>query len=166
MMVSITLYLHEDRLRQLLSIDDFDRYLLTRNAVDPKLDESWQTGMKGNKKDMRQVSIWGGKCTLEQWIGFKSQKQVCCTCLFDPFPKFFPVDRAQHIELTDLETVPYSYCSDWRLTTHYYYCCTTVIAMNVILDSLYRNECDPRCDLWTSNKIHKSNWCWFTTSGC
>lgn len=40
---------------------------------------------------------------------------VCNTHLSVPSPESFPVDRAQHIELTDLETVPYSYCSYTQL---------------------------------------------------
>lgn len=56
----VILYLHQDWLRQLLSVDYFDRYLLTRNTVDPELDQSWKTcqeakirirqGMRGRKK--------------------------------------------------------------------------------------------------------------------
>lgn len=37
---SVMLYLHQDRLRQLLSVDYFDGYLLTRNTMDPELDQS------------------------------------------------------------------------------------------------------------------------------
>lgn len=36
----VVLYLHQDRLRQLLPVDYFDGYLLTRNTVDPELDQS------------------------------------------------------------------------------------------------------------------------------
>lgn len=40
MSISIILYLHQDRLRQLLSVDYFDCYLLTSNTMDPELDQS------------------------------------------------------------------------------------------------------------------------------
>ena len=33
-------YFHQDRLGQLLSVDYFDGYLLTRNTMDPKFDQS------------------------------------------------------------------------------------------------------------------------------
>lgn len=36
----MALYLHQDRLGQLLSVDYLDRYLLTRNTVDPEFNQS------------------------------------------------------------------------------------------------------------------------------
>lgn len=36
----VILYLHQHRLRQLLSVDYFDGYLLTRNTMDPQLNQS------------------------------------------------------------------------------------------------------------------------------
>lgn len=44
----IIIYLHQDRLRQLLSVDYLDRYLLTRNTVDPELNQSCEMGMMKN----------------------------------------------------------------------------------------------------------------------
>lgn len=50
-----------------------------------------------------------------------------------PSPEFSPVGRAQHTELTDLETVPYSYCSDggWEYTITTAALCLLQLKLNI-----------------------------------
>lgn len=67
------------------------------------------------------------------------KKEACGTHLSAPSPKFFPVGRAQHIELTDSRTVPYSYWSGLGGVDSYTISTTAcaVIAIRDIFNGLY-----------------------------
>lgn len=67
------------------------------------------------------------------------RKKTCGTDLSAPSPKFFPVGRAQHIELTDSGTVPYSYWSGLGGVDSYSISTTAcaLIAIRDIFNGLY-----------------------------
>lgn len=69
----------------------------------------------------------------------KKKKKTCGTHLSAPSPKFFPVGRAQHIELTDSGTVPYSCWSGLGGVDSYSISTTAcaVIAICDIFNGLY-----------------------------